>query len=146
MVKETTGHDNSTKERKLTMMMFSVVLLFMVANTFTMIGPILYVLHVSEETFYIFRPIYSFLWVVTSSANLFLYLYFNKKFRENFYAIFSSSKKNQNVLNTTRPLIISPIIKNTNVLKTPPNNKDAINKTAVFYKNVTEDRLSLTSF
>ena len=146
MVKETTGI-NTTKERKLTMMMFSVVLLYIVANTYSIVGHILFFLHVSTETLlYIFHPIYSFAWVVNSSANLFFYLYFNKMFSDNFIAIFSCTKKNQNVLNTTRPLIMSPIIKNTNVLKTPPNNKDAINKTAVFYQNVTEDRLSLTSF
>ena len=44
---------------------------------------------------------YSFLWVVISSANLFLYLHFNKTFRDNFISIFSctkSVKTNQNVL------------------------------------------------
>ena len=33
MVKETTGKDNASKERMLTMMMFSVVLLFLISNT-----------------------------------------------------------------------------------------------------------------
>ena len=141
-----TGVENSSRERKLTWMMFSVVILFIFSNT-SLLTEILFGNNsISEETFDILHPISSLLYVVNSSANLFIYLYFNKKFRDNFIAIFACTTKDQNVLNTTRPLIMSPIIKNTNVLKTPPNNKDAINKTAVFYKNVTEDRLSLTSF
>ena len=46
---------------------------------------------------------YSFLWVASSSANLFLYLHFNKTFRDNFISIFSCTKTvktNQNVLGT----------------------------------------------
>ena len=142
MVKETTGI-NSTKERKLTMMMFCVVLLYIVANTYSIVGHILYFLHVSIETGYIFRPIHSLLWVVNSSANLFIYLYFNKTFRDSFIAIFSCNKTNPNVLNTSRlPLwITSPMIQNINVLKTSANNKDAINKTAVFYQSTNEEVL-----
>ena len=146
MVKETTGVDHRLRDRKLTWMMFSVVILFIFSNASLMSSILIGTKSISEETYTILRPISCLLYVVNSSANLFIYLYFNKKFCDNFIAIFSCAKKNQNVLNTTRPLIMSPIIKNTNVLKTPPNNKDAINKTAVFYKNVTEDRLSLTSF
>ena len=138
MVKETAGI-NSTKERKLTMMMFCVVLLYIVANTYNIVRPILYFLHVGIETGYIFRPIYSLLWVVNSSANLFIYLYFNKMFHDNFIAIFSCTKTNQNVLNTSRLWITSPIIQNTNVLKTSANNNDAINKTAVFYQSANEE-------
>ena len=141
MVKETTGHDNSTKQRKLTMMMFSVVLLFIVANTFNIVLPILYFLDVIEETIHIFHPIYSFAWVVNSSANLFLYLYFNKTFHDNFISIFSCFKTNPNVLDASRLWITSPIIQNTNVLKTSANNKDAINKTAVFYQCPDEEFL-----
>ena len=146
MVKETTGVDRRLRDRKLTLMMFSVVILFIVSNT-SLLGYILIgTKSISEDTYAILRPISSLLFVVNSSANLFIYLYFNKKFRENFIAIFSCTKKTQNVLKTTRPLIMSPIIQNNNVLKTATNNKNAINKTAVFYQNVTEDRLSLTSF
>ena len=97
MVKETTGI-KSTKERKLTVMMFFVVFLYNVANTFIIVGAILDYLDVITEAFYIFKPIYSFLWVISSSANLFLYLYFNKTFRNNFISFFSCTKTNQNVL------------------------------------------------
>ena len=142
MVKETTGI-NSTKERKMTMMMFGVVFLFIVANTYNIFLPILYFLDVIEDTFRIFHPIYSFAWVVNSSANLFLYLYFNKMFRDNFISIFSCSKTNSNVLNTSRLWITSPIIQNTNVLKTPTNIKDAIIQTALFHQNTNEDVLLL---
>ena len=140
MVKETTGI-NSTKEQKMTMMMFGVVLLFIVANTFNIVIPILDFLDIIEDTLYIFRPIYSFAWVVNSSANLFLYLYFNKMFRDNFISIFSCSKTNPNDLNASRLWITSPIIQNTNVLKTSANKKDAINKTAVFYQSANEEFL-----
>ena len=140
MVKETIGI-NSTKERKMTMMMFGVVFLFIVANTYNIFLPILYFLDVIEDTFRIFHPIYSFAWVVNSSANLFLYLYFNKMFRDNFISIFSCSKTNPNDLNASRLWITSPIIQNTNVLKTSANNKDAINKTAVFYQSAYEEFL-----
>ena len=134
MVKETTGI-HSTKEQKITMMMFGVVLLFIVANTFNIVLPILDFLDIIEDTFYIFHPIYSFAWVVNSSANLFLYLYFNKTFFDNFISIFSCFKTNPNVLDTSRLWITSPIIQHTNVLKTSVNNKDVINKTAVFYQS-----------
>ena len=141
-----TGVEKSSRERKLTWMMFCVVILFIFSNASLMSYILIGTKSISEETYTILHPISSLLFVVNSSANLFIYLYFNKKFRDNFIRIFACTTKNQNVLNTTRPLIMSPIIKNTNVLEIPPNNKDAINKTAVFYKNVTEDRLSLTSF
>ena len=141
-----TGVEKGSRERKLTLMMFCVVLLSMLPNTSLLSHILLGTNFISENTFFILRPIYSFLYVVNSSANLLIYLSFNKKFRDNFIEIFACTKKDQNVLNTTTPLIMSPIIKNTNVLKNPPDNKDAINKTAVFYQNVTEDRLSLTSF
>ena len=140
MVKETTGI-YSKKERRMTMMMFGVVFLFIIANTYNIVLPILYFLDVIEETIYIFHPIYSFAWVVNSSANLFLYLYFNKTFRDNFISIFSCFKTNPNVLDTSRLWITSPIIQNKNVLKTSANNKDAINKTAVFYQSANEEFL-----
>ena len=146
MVKEMTGVENSSRERKLTWMMFCVVILFIFSNISLLNVIFLSTNCISDKTFAILRPISVFLYVVNSSANLFIYLYFNKKFRDTFISIFSCTKKNQNVLNTTRPLIMSPIIENINALKTPPNNKDAIKKTAVFHQNVTEDRLSLTSF
>ena len=141
-----TGVDTRSRERKLTWMMFCVVILFIFSNISLLNVIFLSTNCISDKTFAILRPISVFLYVVNSSANLFIYLYFNKKFRDTFISIFSCTKKNQNVLNTTRPLIMSPIIKNINALKTPPNNKDAIKKTAVFHQNVTEDRLSLTSF
>ena len=140
MVKETTGI-HSTKERKMTMMMFGVVLLFIVSNTFNIVFPIMDFLDIIEDSLYIFHPIYSFAWVVNSSANLFLYLYFNKMFRDNFISIFSCSKTNPNDLNAARLWITSPIIQNTKVMKTSANKKDAINKTAVFYQSANEEFL-----
>ena len=140
MVKETTGI-HSTKERKMTMMMFGVVLLFIVSNTFNIFFPIMDFLDIIEDSLYIFHPIYSFAWVVNSSANLCLYLYFNKMFRDNFISIFSCFKTNPNVLDTSRLWITSPIIQNTNVLKTSADKKDAINKTAVFYQSANEEFL-----
>ena len=138
MVKETTGI-RSTKEQKLTKMMFSVVLFYIVANTYTLVGALLYLL--SIEMSHIFRPIYSFFFIINSSANLFLYLYFNKTFSDNFFAIFSCNKRNKNVLDTSRLWITSPIIQNTNVLKTSANNKNAINETAVFYQSANQEFL-----
>ena len=146
MVKETTGVRNDSRDRKLTWMMFSVVILFIFSNTSLLSFILIRTKSITENTYTILHSIGSLLFVVNSSANLFIYLYFNKTFYNNFITIFSCTKKTQSVLNTKRPLIKSPMIKNTNVLKTPPNNKDAINKTAVFYQNVTEDHLSITSF
>ena len=116
-VKEMSGVENSSRERELTWMMFSVVILYIFSNTSLLTGILFGTNTISEDTFNILRPISSLLYVVNSSTNLFIYLYFNKKFRDNFIAIFASTTKNQNVLNTTRPLIMSPIIKNTNVCR-----------------------------
>ena len=110
-----TGDDKRSRERKLTWMMFCVVILFILSNTHFLSHILLGTNCISENTFHILRPIYS-LFVVNSSANLFIYLYFNKKFRDHFIAIFSC---------------------------TPTNNKDTIQQTAVFYQSANEEVLAL---
>ena len=125
--KEMTGVDNGSRERKLTRTMFCVVILSILYSTYFFIRILLATNCISEKTFFILRPIYSLLFVINSSANLFIYLYFNNKFRDNFVTIFSCNKKNQNVLDTQRLQIVSPIVQNTIVLKTSTNNKDASN-------------------
>ena len=141
MRKEMTGVDNRSRERKLTWMMFCVVILFILSNTHFLSHILLGTNCISEKTFSILRPIYSLLYVINSSANLFIYLYFNNKFRNHFIAIFSCTPKNQNVLTIKRLLIVTPIIQNPNVLKIPFNNKDSIKQTAVFYENTSKEIL-----
>ena len=121
-----TGVDNGSRERKLTRTMFCVVILSILYSTYFLIRILLATNCIGEKTFFILRPIYSLLFVINSSANLFIYLYFNKKFRDNFVTIFSCNKKNQNALDTLRLQAVSPIVQNTIVLKTSTNNKDAI--------------------
>ena len=116
MRKEMTGDDKRSRERKLTWMMFCVVILFILSNTHFVSHILLITNCIGEKTFYILRPIYALLSVVNSSANLFIYLYFNNKFRDHFISIFSC---------------------------TPTNNKDAIKQTAVFYQNTNEEVLEL---
>ena len=136
-----TGDDKRSRERKLTWMMFCVVILFILSNTHFLSHILLGTNCISEKTFSILRPIYSLLYVINSSANLFIYLYFNNKFRNHFIAIFSCTPKNQNVLTIKRLLIVTPIIQNPNVLKIPFNNKDSIKQTAVFYENTSKEIL-----
>ena len=89
MVKETTGKDNSSKERRLTMMMFSVVLLFLISNSMVHLSQILYSEYViSFDTHTILRPFYTFFQVLNSSVNIFLYAYFNSIFRQNLISLF----------------------------------------------------------
>jgi hypothetical protein len=136
-----TGDDKRSREKKLTWMMFCVVILFILSNTHFLSHILLGTNCISEKTFSILRPIYSLLYVINSSANLFIYLYFNNKFRNHFIAIFSCTPKNQNVLTIKRLLIVTPIIQNPNVLKIPFNNKDSIKQTAVFYENTSKEIL-----
>ena len=133
--------DKRSRERKLTLMMFCVVILFILSNTHFLSHILLGTNCISEKTFSILRPIYSLLYVINSSANLFIYLYFNNKFRDHFIAIFSCTKKNQNVLTIKRLLIVAPIVQNPDVLKTASNNKESIRETAVFYENTNEEVL-----
>ena len=109
-------------------MMFCVVILFILSNTHFLSHILLGTNFISEKTFFILRPIYSLLYVVNSSANLFIYLYFNDKFRGHFIAIFSCTKTNQNTLNVSRLWIVSPMIQNTN--QPPTILKDANRQTA----------------
>ena len=105
-----TGVDNGSRERKLTRTMFCVVILPILYSTYFLIRILLATNCISEKTFFILRPIYSLLYVINSSANLFIYLYFNNKFRHHFIAIFSCTKRNKNALNVSRLWIVSPII------------------------------------
>ena len=111
-----TGVEKGSRERKLTWMMFCVVTLFILSNTHFVSNALKLNNYISENTYFILHPIYSLLFVVNSSANLFIYLYFNNKFRDHFIEIFSC---------------------------TPTNNKDAIKQTAVFYQNANEEVLEL---
>ena len=117
-----TGVDNGSRERKLTRTMFCVVILSILYSTYFLIRILLATNCIGEKTFFILRPIYSLLFVINSSANLFIYLYFNNKFRNKFrnkfVTIFSCNKKNQNALDTLRLQAVSPIVQNTIVLKT----------------------------
>ena len=106
-----TGVDNRSRERKLTWMMFCVVILFILSNTHFLSHILLGTNCISEKTFYILRPIYSLLYVINSSVNLFIYLYFNNKFRDHFIAIFSCTKKNKNVLNFSSKTFTEPSVK-----------------------------------
>ena len=90
MVKETTGIDKASKERKLTMMMFSVVVLFLISNSMVHVS---YILHsenvISFDTDTILRPIYTFFQEINSSVNIFFYAYFNTLFRQNLISLFN---------------------------------------------------------
>ena len=89
MVKETLGRDESSVERRLTMMMFSVVLFFIGTNTIYQASKIMYWNHIiGTKTMMILRPIHTLLLTINSSVNIFFYLYFNKKFRRNFFKMF----------------------------------------------------------
>ena len=89
MVKETTGIDNASKERRLTMMMFSVVALFLISNTMVHVSTILYSEYViSFDTHTILFPFYTFFQVMNSSVNIFFYVYFNTTFRQNLISLF----------------------------------------------------------
>ena len=89
MVKETTGIDNASKERRLTMMMFSVVGLFLISNTMVHLSTILYSEYViSFDTHNILRPFYTLFQVMNSSVNIFFYVYFNTTFRQNLISLF----------------------------------------------------------
>ena len=89
MVKETTGKDNASKERRLTMMMFSVVALFLISNTMRHLCAILFQEKaVSLDTATILRPFYTFLQVINSSVNILFYTYFNTIFRQNLITLF----------------------------------------------------------
>ena len=90
MVKDTTGKDNESKERKLTMMMLSVVGLFLISNTMWHVCAILLqeMIITTRGTNIILRPFYSFLQVLNSSVNIFFYTYFNTIFRQNLISLF----------------------------------------------------------
>ena len=80
--------------------MFCVVILFILSNTHFLSHILLGTNCISEKTFSILRPIYSLLYVINSSVNLFIYIYFNNKFRGHFIAIFSCTKTNYRGVST----------------------------------------------
>ena len=89
MVKETTGKDNASTERRLTMMMFSVIALFLISNTMRHVCIILLEKKVTNrDTNIILHPFYTFFQVINSSMNIFFYAYFNSLFRQNLIALF----------------------------------------------------------
>ena len=90
MVKDTTGKDNASQERKLTMMMLSVVGLFLISNTMRHVCAILLEERIitTRGTNIILRPFYSFLQVLNSSVNIFFYTFFNTTFRQNLISLF----------------------------------------------------------
>ena len=89
MVKEATGKDNASKERRLTMMMFSVVAIFLISNTMVHLSTILYSEYViSFDTHNILRPFYTLFQVMNLSVNIFFYMYFNTTFRQNLISLF----------------------------------------------------------
>ena len=89
MVKETTGKDNASTERRLTMMMFSVIALFLISNTMRHVCIILLEENViNRHTNIILHPFYSLFQVINSSMNIFFYAYFNSLFRQNLIALF----------------------------------------------------------
>jgi hypothetical protein len=100
MRKEMTGVGERSRERKLTWMMFCVVILFILSNTHFLSHILLGTNCISEKTFFILRPIYSLLYVINSSVNLFIYIYYNDKFRGHFIAIFSCTKTNYRGVST----------------------------------------------
>ena len=98
MVRDVIGQDNNSIERNLTLMMFSVVAIFIFCSTVSCFIYILYWFDVIDLlTFLILRPIDIFLLTINSSVNIFLYVCFCKPFRENLMAIFPwiKVKKNQ---------------------------------------------------
>ena len=89
MVREATGKDNASTERRLTMMMFSVIALFLISNTMRHVCIILLQEKVTNlDTTIILRPFYTFFQVINSSMNIFFYAYFNSLFRQNLIALF----------------------------------------------------------
>ena len=93
MVRDVTGKDNNSKERKLTLMMFSVVAIFIVCSTVNCVIYIFYWFDIIDLiTLLILSPINVFFVTMNSSVNIFLYAYFCKPFRENLIAIFHCIK------------------------------------------------------
>ena len=99
-VKTLTGRDQTKTERKLSMMMFSVVILFIISYSFDNIFFVLgYYNIMSKITARILFEFSALLLVMNSSANIFFYSYFNEKFKKILGKILSCKKEkcNQNL-------------------------------------------------
>ena len=101
-VKTLTGRDQTEKERKLNMMMFSVVIFFIISYSFDNTFFVLWYFN-TIDIVYTGRILISFsavLLTLNSSVNIFFYSYFNENFRKNLVSILSPCKKenlNQNL-------------------------------------------------
>ena len=99
-VKTLTGRDQTEKERRLNMMMFSVVTMFIISYSFDNTYFVLYNhfgITLPKNTTRILISISAVLLTLNSSVNIFFYSYFNKNFRKNLGKILSSKKSNQSI-------------------------------------------------
>ena len=99
-VKTLTGRDQTEKERRLNMMMFSVVILFIISYSFDNTYFVLWYhfgTTLPKSTTRILISFSAVLLTLNSSVNIFFYSYFNKNFRKNLGKILSSKKSNQSI-------------------------------------------------
>ena len=100
-VKTLTGRDQTEKERKLNMMMFSVVIFFIISYSFDNTFFVLWYFNVINIVF-LERILMSFsavLLTLNSSVNIFFYSYFNENFRKILIKVLfcKKGKLNQNI-------------------------------------------------
>ena len=100
-VKTLTGRDQTEKERKLNMMMFSVVIFFIISYSFDNTFFVLWYFNVINIVF-LERILMSFsavLLTLNSSLNIFFYSYFNQSFRKVLVKLLfcKKGKLNQNI-------------------------------------------------
>ena len=89
-VKTLTGRDQTEKERRLNMMMFSVVTMFIISYSFENTYFVLYNhfgITLPKNTTRILISISAVLLTQNSSVNIFFYSYFNENFRKNLVGI-----------------------------------------------------------
>ena len=101
-VKTLTGRDQTEKERRLNMMMFSVVILFIISYSFDNTYFVLWYhfgTTLPKSTTRILIYFSDVLLTLNSSVNIFFYSYFNKNFRNILGKILSCKKEksNQNI-------------------------------------------------
>ena len=99
-VKTLTGRDQTEKERRLNMMMFSVVILFIISYSFDNTYFVLWYhfgTTLPKSTTRILISFSAVLLTLNSSVNIFFYSYFNENFRKNLGKILSCKKSNQNI-------------------------------------------------
>ena len=107
--------DNSI-EIRVTLMMFSVVAMFVLQNLNPIIRAILLYGGIRYKTFLIWCPVCHFVTILNSSINILFYIHFCKTFRNNFFAIFPWFKKETNVAAPKDTKII-PQLKNMKKVK-----------------------------